>query len=345
MIRSDVRGRVRAVLAAALLVGVGMAGGCSSDRPSWVGGTAPSTSPAGNVSPSGSPSSAPVPAAVDPNKPQSKPGEVMLGAYINLAGKSESQSLALRKQQLGRGLSILHEYYGWRQPMPRTQPKVLPSGATLLISWDGVKYNQILNGSQDTLITQAAKNLKAYHKPVFLRWAWEMNGSWYDWGGPKNGNSPQQFIAAWRHIHDIFEKQKADNVAFVWAPNWKSYPTEPWNDMTKYYPGDDYVDWVGISGYFSGRQTPDELFGKWAAYGERKPLMIAETGAQEHGGSVKSDWIGQLQEWIIAHPAVEALLWFDTDNDHGNGKNWRIDSTPGSLAAYKTLANDPHFAG
>jgi hypothetical protein len=71
--------------------------------------------------------------------------------------------------------------------------------------------------------------------------------------------------------------------------------------------------------------------------------MIAETGALERGGTVKADWIRALQEWIDAHPEVGALVWFDTDNDKGTGDNWRIDSSPSSLAAYRALADDPHF--
>jgi hypothetical protein len=334
VIRFASRAKVRMILAAALLGGLALTAGCAGKKPVWVSAS-PGTSPAVNVP------SAP---AVDKRKPQPVPGKVLLGAYLSLSGESPAQSLALRKKQLGEGFAIIHQYYGWLQPMPRSAAG-LPAGSTLMISWDGLKYASILDGSQDKVITKAADNLRAYKKPVYLRWAWEMNGSWYDWGGPENGNSPSQFIQAWRYIHNIFVKEKAVNVAFVWAPNWKSYPSVSWNDMANYYPGDAYVDWIGISAYFSGRQTPADLFGGWSAFGSRKPLMIAETGAQEHGGSVKADWIRQLQEWIDSHPEIAALVWFDTDNDHNNGKNWRIDSSPESLAAYQNLARDPRFLG
>ncbi|HEV7899806.1 MAG TPA: glycosyl hydrolase [Planosporangium sp.] len=277
--------------------------------------------------------------------PQPVTGKVMLGSYLDIAGMDEQQSAALRRKQLGRDPRVVHRYYAWNDPLPKTMPG-LPADSILLISWDGAPYSTINSGSQDALISRSADALAAYGRPVFLRWAWEMNGNWYTWGGAKNGNNPGGFIAAWRRIHDIFVAHHATNVAWVWGPNCYSVPEQPWNDMTSYYPGDAYVDWVAISGYFASRETPDYLFGPVVRnYAGRKPIMIAETGALEKGGTVKADWIDQLAGYVATHPAIGALVWFDTDNDHGNGKNWRIDSTPAALAAYQKLANDPRFAG
>jgi len=268
----------------------------------------------------------------------------MLGAYLDLAGMNGQQSLALRHQQLGRDPRILHMYYTWTDPLPDRAD--LPPDTILLISWDGTDYASINNGSQDGLIAAAADALARYRRPVFLRWAWEMNGDWFAWGGPKNGNNPAGYVTAWRHLHDIFVQHDATNVAWVWGPNAGSVPAASWNDMNRYYPGDSYVDWVGVSGYLMGRETPDYLFaGIVRGYGGRKPVMIAETGALEKGGTVKADWIDQLAAWVKAHPAIGALVWFDTDNDKGTGKNWRIDSTPTALAAYRRLVADPRFSG
>lgn len=274
-------------------------------------------------------------------KPPYEPGKVLLGAYLDLKGQTEQQALALREQQLGRDLRVLHLYYDWASPMPQSPPA---AGTILMISWGGTSYAPILNGSQDALIAAAADALAGLKAPVFLRWAWEMNGNWFDWDGAHNGNNPAGYIKAWKHIHDIFVAHHALNVAWVWGPNAGSVPGAAWNDMNNYYPGDDYVDWVAVSGYSTGRDNPDSLFGDIVKrYGSRKPIMIAETGALERGGTVKADWIKALQAWVIAHPAVGALVWFDTDNDKGTDKNWRIDSSASSLAAYRALADDPHF--
>jgi hypothetical protein len=343
-VKLHIRPLRRALVAAVLVATIApLVTGCAdptSTTAAWT--SAPSTGPApgasaGPTTPDGTGQKSP--------KPEPVPGKVMLGSYLDLKGQTEQQATALRHQQLGRDARIVHQYYDWNQPMP-TSLGTLPPGSILLISWSGTFYAPILNGSQDKLIASAADALAALKQPVFLRWAWEMNGDWYDWGGAKNGNNPGQFIAAWRHIHDIFVAHKAVNVSWVWGPNAGSVPQQSWNDMSHYYPGDNYVDWVAVSGYFTGRETPASLFNSITSkYGDRKPVMIAETGALERGGSVKADWIRALDSWIKTHPAVGALVWFDTDNDHDNGKNWRIDSSPAALAAYRAMATDPHFSG
>src|SRR5579872_1229465 len=98
----------------------------------------------------------------------------------------------------------------------------------------------IARGDYDFYIVSWARAAAAYHKPLFLRFAHEMNDPYrYPWG-PQNGNRPEDFIAAWRHVHLIFQKFGADNVLWVWSP----HISMPWFEY--YYPGSDYVDWVGI---------------------------------------------------------------------------------------------------
>jgi hypothetical protein len=285
------------------------------------------------------------PAALTGGPVPHTPGKVILGSYIDLSGRTEAQSLALRRQELGRDPRILHRFYNWTDTLPH-EPQNLPAGSIQLLSWAGTSYRSVLDGSQDALITHAAQSIAAYRQPLFIRWAWEMNGSWYAWGGAKNGDRPADFVAAWRHIHDIFVANHATNVAWVWGPNYESLPKESWNDAANYYPGDDYVDWVAVSGYFVKYQTCDSLFGALEKrFGARKPIMIAETGALDKDVVTKPERIRQLGAWIIDHPSVGALVWFDTDTDHGSGKNWRIDSSPAALEAYRGLATDPVFGG
>ena len=272
-------------------------------------------------------------------------GKTMLGAYLNLDGMAASEALALRRRQLGRDERIVHVFYGWTDPLPRSIP-YLSHTAIPMVSWRGRGYADILDGSSDALIERAARNLRRLGRPTLLRWGWEMNGDWYDWAGPRNDDNPAGFIHCWRHLRGIFADRNADNVSWVWSVNWNSSPNAGWNQDRHYYPGDEYVDWVGVSGYNLHREMPGTLFsGVHDAYAAQKPIMITEVGAVDRGGTTKADWITQFGQWVKQHPAIGAVTWFDTDTHPGFDERWRVDTDPGSLAAYRAMARDPRFAG
>ena len=106
---------------------------------------------------------------------------------------------------------------------------------------EGASLEQVAAGQQDAKIESWAKQAKAWGYPFFLNPWWEMNGDWYPWG-----RSPD-FVPAWRHFHDVVAKVGATNVTWTWTTNnlWHS----PQSDPKPYYPGDPYVDWIGIDGY------------------------------------------------------------------------------------------------
>jgi len=332
----------RALLCVALLAG---AAGCDrvSDEPSAGGSRAAKPTKAASAAASPKPQ---VTAAMAAKQgPPVVADKVMLGAFVSLLNTAQGPALTLRKQQLGRDFRILHYYYEWTDQLPTAMPTV-GAGQYALLSWRAPSYKAILNGSQDALIAKQADRLAQYGKPVFLRWAWEMNGSWYVWGGAKNDSRPQDFTAAWRRVHDIFQAHNAVNVGWVWGPNWYSKPNEPWNEMINYYPGDAYVDWVAISGYGDSGLTPSAIYDAfYNQFAARKPLMIAETGVNDRGGTTKPDWIDALGTWVKAHPAVAAIVWYDTDHSPGTKENFRLDSTPGSLEAFKKISSDAYFSG
>jgi hypothetical protein len=270
-----------------------------------------------------------------------QPGRAMLGSYLALRGRTLTQSLALRRQQLGRDQRIVHKYYPWSGYYPTAEPDV-PSSSILMVSWDGTAYHQITDGASDTTIGQMATHLAALKRPVLLRWGWEMNGNWFAWDGTHNGRQPGGYIAAWQRMHKIFRAKGATNVAWVWGPNWNSGPNVAWNHFQHYYPGDAYVDWVGVSGYNFSGETPHTLFTPIvAAYGKRKPIMLAETAAVHN----RPKWIKQLSSYVAATPSVGAVVWFDTDSQKGAKYNFRPDVDASTLAAYRAMARSKRFAG
>ena len=274
-----------------------------------------------------------------------------LGIYSELQGRTSSQSVGLREQQLGRTFGIDSHYYNWTDTFPGAAESTdVSKGRIPLITWWGTSLSAITNGSNDLLIRARAAAVKAFGKPVFLRWGAEMNGNWFAWSGSANGNDPSLFVAAWRHIHDLFRSAGVTNVSWVWAPNADSKPggvdLASWNNWRHYYPGDNYVDWVGIDGYNWGSiyswQSPAGIFDPvYRDYAARKPIMIAETSSVESGGS-KADWISSLRGYVVSHPGIGALVWFDTDTS-STAINWRIDSSPAALTAFRSLAANGYF--
>jgi hypothetical protein len=272
-------------------------------------------------------------------------GTAMLGSYLDLSGKSLRQSLDLRRHQLGRDERIVHVFYAWTDTLPSAIP-ALPDKAVPMVSWRGTGYADIVSGASDRMIARAARRLKDLGRATMLRWGWEMNGDWYAWCGSRNGNRPDGYVRSWQRLHRIFADEGADNVSWVWSPNWNSSPDADWNQPACYYPGDEYVDWVGMSGYNLHRETPATMFDAiYTAYSARKPIAITEVGSVDRGGRTKADWITLFADWVRERPGVGAVTWFDTDTHPGYAERWRIDTDAESLAAYRAMAASPRFSG
>lgn len=207
----------------------------------------------------------------------------------------------------------------------------------------------IIAGEHDAYIRQWARDAAAWNRPFYLRFAHEMNGYWYPWSPGLNGNTSAQYVAAWRHIHDIFQQEGATKVRWVWSPN---VADDRSTAFTHVYPGDAYVDWVALDGYNWGTTQPWSSWSEFArifgpSYDElaamtNKPIMIAETASTEIGGD-KAQWIrqGLLNDVVSRFPRVRAVVWFHEDKE----TDWRVNSSRRSLAAYSEVAASPLYQG
>jgi hypothetical protein len=273
------------------------------------------------------------------------PGRAMLGAYLDLKGKTYPQALALRRRQLGRDERIAHLFYAYDDTLP-SKITDMPKNAIPMVSWRGTSYEDMLNGRSDSLIRDAARRLAKFDRPVLLRWGWEMNGNWFAWDGSHNNDDPKGYIASWKYLRKLFDSEGAGNAAWVWSINWNSHPAAAWNRFQAYYPGDEYVDWVGLSGYNLDNESPATLYDAlYKEYAARKPMMITEVGAVDRGGTSKGDWISRFAQYVDQRPNICAVAWFDTDTDEAYDEVWRIDTDAHSLAAYKAMATSPRFSG
>jgi glycosyl hydrolase family 26 len=302
-------------------------------------------SPTPNVRATSAPTATASPVPIGGGPVTARRGITMLGAYLDLKGLTFAESQALRRKQLGRDERIVHVFYDWTDTLPVTVAG-MPAAAIPMISWRGTKHADILGGRYDGVIRTAARRLARDGRPKLLRWGWEMNGDWYIWGGPKNGGNAAGYVACWKYLRKIFAAEGAHNVSWVWSVNWNNQPDTAANRFQAYYPGDQYVDWVAISGYDLNLETPERLYdGLYQEYASRKPMMISECGAVDRGGTTKADWITAFAAYVTTRPNIAAVVWFDTDTHPTYEEKWRIDTDARSIAAYRAMARSPRFAG
>lgn len=202
----------------------------------------------------------------------------------------------------------------------------------------------IARGDYDFYIRQWALAAKRWNRPLIIRLGHEMNASWYPWGQGAFGNSPDDFKAMWRHVVDVFRSVGADNVLWAWTPARLSI-----GDL---YPGDAYVDWVGVSVLNFGTVPPGwrwssfaDLFRPYYAQLEafNKPVMIAEVASAEQGGD-KARWIMEaLGSLRTEFPAVRAFMWYNVAQDKYWLINWSLESSRATTRAFRLGAADPYF--
>jgi mannan endo-1,4-beta-mannosidase len=228
--------------------------------------------------------------------------------------------------------NLIGEYMSWNDPLDtRAVTNAWSYGALYYMVWE--PYNTsvaaIADGRSDGYITRFARQVRALDLPVAISFGHEFNGFWYPWG--TTGTTAAQFVAAWRLIHRLFAAAGASNVVWVWNPNVIS--AEPQLQLSAYYPGNAYVDWVGITGYFTdtGPGTFDSLYGptmqEIRGFTD-KPFIIAETSVQTGPGAVGA--AQSLVSGVRQQSDVLGFVWFDYDKA---GVDWRLGTRPAVRAA------------
>ncbi len=203
--------------------------------------------------------------------------------------------------------------------------------------------SSIVTGQHDSDLQRWAAELGLWGDPVLLRFAQEMNGTWYPWSVGLYGNTAAEYRAAWVRMHRIVSA-RAPNVEFVWTPN---VLTEGTRDFADCYPGDQFVDYLGLDGYNWGDtpghqwQSPERLFSASVATLRRlnaaRPIVLTEVGCADGADpGHKARWISEFFEVVMGNPDVTGFLWFQTDKE----RDWRINSTRASTQAFRDgLAN------
>ena len=256
---------------------------------------------------------------------------IQWGAYVGDGAGAVSAFDTL----VGKKSEITDDFEDFTAPFPTSLSSTVGSqGKTLVVFWEpSTGLSSISNGSLDSEIKSFAAGAKSYGYPVILVPFDEMNLNESAWGAGQNGNTPAIFIAAWKHIHDLFVGDT--NVKFAITYNNVSIPSGSANDYAAYYPGANYVDIVGIDGYNFGSpwQTFDQVFS--SAYTEAsqfgKPIYLMAIGSAE--GTQKAAWIQSLGTLSTNYPKVAGWTWFNDNKE----QNWLVNSDAAALAAFKSV--------
>jgi len=212
----------------------------------------------------------------------------------------------------------------------------------------------IVEGHLDEFFTDWAKQIKKVQGTVLLRILHEFNGDWYPWCIVNNDRNPELFIKAYHRIYNVFKNNQVNNVKFIWCPNSMSLPQEKWNFIMAAYPGDEYVDYLGIDVYNGAgksvlwRSFRKEAIENYFYFTESlpaRPILICETASRERNpgetkaGQDKAGWIQQMSEALKTDMSkVRLLAWFNEK------ESFRVNSSPESRNAFLNyILKDPYF--
>ena len=226
---------------------------------------------------------------------------------------------------------------------------------------------RILKGKFDKDLRAWARDARDFDSPLIVEYGTEVNGEWFPWNGKWNGggkkkkygdptypNGPERFRDTYRHIIDIMREEGASNITWVFHVNNDDIPNKTWNRFEKYYPGDDYIDWIGVSVY--GAQTPtdkkwllfsdimDEVYPRLEALSSSKPIVVLEFGVPS------GNPMGNQAEWAEdALTNLTSLRWsriigfswwneaWQNDADPDHDTNMRVQDNPDLADVFQRL--------
>ncbi len=302
---------------------------------------------------------------------------VYFGAYMDF-GETEDdvtlEGIEKFETMLGRSpLIIASSSYWGEQTFPSKNLELIARhGAVPMIFWspwdrpyeqkkgpDRFALTEILAGKWDAYIDLWGDGAKKFEKPFFVSFCNEMNGSWFPWsgcfyGGEDGGN--EVFKKAWRYVVDRVRARGGTNVRWVFHVNAYSSIYEDWNMMGAYYPGAEYVDWLGLSVY--GKQFHGS--GDWAFFKDMlqwpyeditkidpdKPVMLAEFGVGDYPkAGNKAQWIRDAFHMIPRKPRIKAAIYWHErwQNEDGTFSNLRVNSSNASLKAFHEGLENPKW--
>ncbi|MFJ1648871.1 glycoside hydrolase family 26 protein [Streptomyces sp. NPDC088258] len=290
------------------------------------------------------------------------------GAYVPYAANGSLTDAVLAfEKRIGRRLDLVYNYHDMsntgrdgvlltsdEQELGRDRMLMLAWETTVWTephheNWTGTQlgWREVASGKYDRdIIDPGARRLKAYGKRLFFSFDQEA-----DFRTPDAGE-PEEFVAAYRHVHDRFAKLGVDNVVWVWTVSGYAGNADL---MKALYPGDAYVDWIGVDqyNYFRCQRSA-----RWLDFGssqrpaydwmrehisDEKPLMLSEfsTAPDPDRPDRQRDWYREIPKTAPTLPGVKALVHW---NRPVPGKNCDLTVNKGpALDGYRYAGEDAYF--
>ena len=335
-------------------------------------------------------------ARVDPNGPVEvviPEHGVYTGAFMDFGDAEDDVTLETIEdfeQMVGKHQAIIvsSSYWG-EQNFPSDNLNVIwRHGSLPLVFWspwdkpyeedhgpDKFSLTEILAGKWDEYIDKLADAARSFGHPMIVVFGVEMNGTWFPWSGAyyggaqwvpeyNNWKGPETFRRAYRYVVDRVRARGTPNIKWMFHTNNYPYPYETWNSAAAYYPGSNYVDWLGLSVY--GQQYKDEPnpdipslvdwpYEEMSRLDPHKPIMIAEWATGEFplatappSAMHKPAWVEQgLELFRTRYPRIKAALYWHErwQNADGSYSNLRVNSSVESLRAYRSGVTHPDWLG
>jgi len=325
------------------------------------------------------PSPAPLARLVEP-----PPGKYYLGVFPGskngMGGDVTLKDVKIFQHAVGKSLAWVYFWNNWYEN-PRfpyqTASWIRSNGSVpyirlMLLSSHPIptpdpvySLQNIIAGKFDLLLRKWMQEARRFGSPVIAEYGVEVNGSWFPWNGLYNqeggsySDSVARFREAYRHIIRIAREEGAYNIRWVFHVDPWDEPVEDWNKFENYYPGDEWIDWVGASVY--GRQLPsdpeavsfryqmDWVYGRMQRLTD-KPFIVCEFGtindAQQAAWAkaALSDLSGG--RW----PKVMGFSWWNTtfknDPVTGGVSNMQVQDNPQLQAIFQDhIGRNPNVLG
>ena len=282
------------------------------------------------------------------------------GAWVApTSSETGAEAVSALEAQIGRRLDIVHAYHGWNETWPTATENAWAADGHLLFAdlssrdystGRPLPWTVIAGGSHDSQIQALAKRIKGFGHPMSFSFDEEPEGRLQ-----AGETDPRTYVAAYRHIHDLFAAERVTNVVWVW--NVSGAISD--NGLYPYlWPRADYVDWIGYDPYnwFDCSAHPaswqdfDQIvapFYNWVGAETsngmaRKPLMLAEWGTVENRAGAlpnKGQWFADAARELPNWPAIRAAVYFDESKQC----DWRVTTSLDSIDGFRTASQSAYL--